>query len=356
MALEDVMAYSLGGNTVGSYLGAVLVFAAVFISLCAVRYIVLRSAHGIAKRTRFERENFFTRLVRSIGWPLYVLAALYIAVKRLTIPVDFVDIVDYAFMLVAVFYVVRSFNRLVDYSTDKVVEIRRKKAVENAKVDTGVVEIFRKLLKVAAWVAALLFIVSYFGYDISGAVVGLGVTGIVVGFALQSVLADLFASFSIYFDRPFQVGEFIIIGTDMGTVTKVGLRSTRIRHLQGQELIVPNSELSKIRINNYGRMERRRVVFSFGVTYDTPAGKLETIPGIVKEIIGKIDMATVDRVHFKSYGDSALLFEVVYYVETGDYNKYMDIQQETNLQIKRRLEKEKVEFAFPTQTLYVRKG
>ncbi|MBN1896159.1 MAG: mechanosensitive ion channel family protein [Candidatus Aenigmarchaeota archaeon] len=355
MALEDIIAYSMFGNTMGSYFHAVVVFAAVFISLYILRYVLLKSARGIAGRTRFGKENFFTRLVRSIGLPLYFLVALYLAVKQVVIPIELVDFVDYAFFLVAVFYVVRSFNRLVDFSTNKVVEIKKKKDGDSG-VDTGVVDIFRKLVKIAAWVAALLFIIYYFGYDISGAMLGLGVTGIVVGFALQSVLADLFASFSIYFDRPFQIGDFIVIGDDLGSVTKVGLRSTRIKHLKGQELIVPNSELSKIRINNYGKMEKRRISFTFGVTYDTPSKKLEAIPGIVKDIINGVKFADADRVHFKEYGDSALIFEVVYFVATGDYNKYMDIQEKINLGLKRMLEKMKVEFAYPTQTLYVKKS
>ncbi len=355
MAFEDVMAYTVFGNTLGSYFHAVVVFAAVLISLCVIRYVILKSARGIAGRTRFSKENFFTKLIRSIGWPLYFLTALYLAVKQVIIPLELVDFVDYSFFLVAVFYVVRSFNRLVDFSTETVVKIKKKKDGDSS-VDTGVVDIFRKIIKITAWIAALLFIIYYFGYDISGAMLGLGVTGIVIGFALQSVLSDLFASFSIYFDRPFQIGDFIVIGDDLGVVTKVGLRSTRVKHLKGQELIVPNSELSKIRINNYGKMEKRRISFTFGVTYDTPSKKLEMIPGVVKEIIGTIELADADRVHFREYGDSALIFEVVYYVATGDYNKYMDIQQQINLELKKRLEKMKVEFAYPTQTLYVKKS
>jgi small-conductance mechanosensitive channel len=177
----------------------------------------------------------------------------------------------------------------------------------------------------------------------------------VLAFGLQHILGDIFASFSIFFDKPFNVGDFIIVGDNMGVVKKVGIKSTRVQSLWGQEVVIPNKELTSARINNYKKMERRRVQFSFGVVYDTSAENLEKVLEITKGIVEKIELAELDRVHFKEYGNYSLNFEVIYYVNTPDYNKYMDIQQEINLLLKKRFEKEGITFAYPTQTVIVNK-
>ena len=186
-------------------------------------------------------------------------------------------------------------------------------------------------------------------------VASFGVLGIVLAFGLQEILSDIFASISIFFDKPFEIGDFIIVGDNIGVVKKVGIKSTRIQSLWGQEVVIPNKELTSARINNYKKMEKRRIQFSFGVVYDTSAEKLEKVLEITKEIVDKIELADLNRVHFKEYGDFSLNFEVIYYVNTPDYNKYMDIQQEINLSIKKRFEKEGIIFAYPTQTVIINK-
>jgi small-conductance mechanosensitive channel len=139
----------------------------------------------------------------------------------------------------------------------------------------------------------------------------------------------------------------------MGVVKNVGIQSTRIQSLWGQEVVIPNQELTSTRINNYRKMKRRRVQFSFGVVYDTSAEQLEQVLDITKEIIEGANLVELDRVHFKEYGDFSLNFEVVYFVNIPDYNTYMDIQQEINLKLKKRFEKEKIQFAYPTQTVII---
>ena len=193
------------------------------------------------------------------------------------------------------------------------------------------------------------------GYNVSGLLAGVGIGGIAIAFALQNVLADVFASITIYFDKPFKVGDYIVIGADSGTVKNIGIKSTRIQTLQGQELVVSNKELTEARIHNYKKMKTRRVVFEFGVEYDTPTKKMKKIPGMLDKIFKKVDGADMERVHFKSFGDSALLYEVVYYISTKEYKIYMDIQEEMNLELKQAFEKEKISMAYPTQTLYLKK-
>jgi small-conductance mechanosensitive channel len=206
------------------------------------------------------------------------------------------------------------------------------------------------------WVFAALLILSNLGYDITALMAGLGIGGIAIALALQNVLEDIFSSLSIYFDKPFVVGDFIILGDDLGEVQKIGIKTTRIKHLQGQELVVSNKELTSTRIHNYGKMKKRRVVFDFGVVYDTPVKKLKKIPDIIKNVVESAGPTTFDRAHFKKFWESSLNFEVVYYITGSDYNAYMDIQESINLAIMEEFESMGVEFAYPTQTVYLNKS
>ena len=163
------------------------------------------------------------------------------------------------------------------------------------------------------------------------------------------------SSFAIYFDKPFVVGDYIVFGDQKGTVEKIGIKTTRLRSLFGEEIIVSNKDLTSSIVQNFRKMKERRVVFNFGVTYDTPTEKLREIPQIIKKIIEEFEIARLDRVHFKKFGDFSLDFEVSFYLSTPDYNKYMDVQQEINLKIMDIFNEKKIEFAFPTQTIYSKK-
>ncbi len=171
--------------------------------------------------------------------------------------------------------------------------------------------------------------------------------------AAQNILADLFSSFAIYFDKPFVIGDFVIVGDKMGVVEKVGIKTTRIRALQGEEIVMPNKDLTSSHIQNFKKMRERRVVFTFGVTYETKTESLRAIPAMVRKIIESQEKTRFDRAHFSAYGESDLTFEVVYYVLSGDYNKYMDIQQAINLEIKEAFERQGIDFAYPTRTRYL---
>ncbi|CAN5880750.1 mechanosensitive ion channel family protein [soil metagenome] len=219
-----------------------------------------------------------------------------------------------------------------------------------AKTAFGVVRFFAL---VAIWTSVAILILSTFGIEITPLVAGLGIGGIAVGFALQQILGDIFCSVAIVLDRPFEVGDFIITGDHMGSIEHIGVKTTRVRSLGGEQIIFPNSDLIGSRVRNYKRMAERRVTFGFGVLYATSAEKLERLPEIVREIIEAQAQTRFDRAHFASFGDSSLDFEVVYHVLSPDYNLYMDIQQQINLSLFRRLEEIGIGFAFPSRTLYV---
>jgi small-conductance mechanosensitive channel len=215
--------------------------------------------------------------------------------------------------------------------------------------------ILNKVVQFIVYLAALFVILWILGIDLSAVVVGLGVGSIAIAFALQSTLGDVFSAFSIYFDRPFQIGDFIVVGEYTGTVTNIGVKSTRLKLLHGEELVIPNKELTSTAVRNFRKLEKRRVQFNVGVTYGTPSAKLKKIPGIVTEILQKIDLATLDHVFFTEFGVYSLIFTIVYYVKSANYIKYKEVQQTINFAIKEEFEKEGIEIAFPTQTVYLNK-
>lgn len=207
--------------------------------------------------------------------------------------------------------------------------------------------------RVGIWSLFLLMALDNLGFNVTALLAGLGVGGIAVALALQNVLGDLFASLAITIDKPFVVGDFLVLGAEAGSVEQIGLKSTRIRSLSGEQIIISNRQLLDTRIHNFKRMTERRVPLIFGVTYGTPATLLRQIPAIARRIIDETDGACFDRAHFKAFGDYSLTFEVIYYVESADYTAFMDAQQHINLALYEALEQVEVDFAFPTQTLYL---
>jgi len=204
-------------------------------------------------------------------------------------------------------------------------------------------------------VIGIVFLMDNLGFNISAVVAGLGIGGIAIALAAQAILGDLFSYFVIFFDRPFEVGDFINVGDKVGTVEYTGIKTTRVRALSGEQLVFANTDLTNSRIHNFKKMEKRRVVFKLGVVYQTLADTLAEIPNLVKEIIEKQPDTTFDRGHFATYGDFSLNFEFVYFVLSSDYVKFMDTQQRINLEIYKEFENRGIEFAYPTQTLFVNK-
>ncbi len=229
----------------------------------------------------------------------------------------------------------------------------RRRKLEEDRATVTMVGAINFLLQLVLWSAVLLIALQNMGIEVTTLITGLGVGGVAVALAVQNILGDLFASLAIVLDKPFVIGDFIIVDDCLGSVERVGLKTTRVRSLGGEQIIFSNADLLKSRIRNYGRMMERRVVFALGVTYQTPREKLKIIPGIIREAIEAQDKTRFDRSHFLKYGDFSLDFESVYYVLSPDYNVYMDRQQAINLHIHERFEAEGIEFAYPTQTLYL---
>jgi small-conductance mechanosensitive channel len=235
---------------------------------------------------------------------------------------------------------------------DVSLRLRRELRMQEHPEAVAAMDVLGFVIRLVVWTIVILVILDNLGIEITALIAGLGVGGVAVALATQNILGDLFASLSIVLDKPFVVGDFLSIDEFLGSVEKVGIKTTRVRSLSGEQLIFSNNDLLNSRIRNFGRMFERRVVFAFGVTYQTPAEKLRRIPTIIRDAVESQEKVRFDRAHFQKYGDSALIFETVYFVLSPDYNYYMDVQQNINLAIFERLAEEGTDFAYPTQTIH----
>ena len=352
MQVSDALAFldrTYLGNSVKTWLIAVLVTVVVLAVLALVRRVLERRLGRLVARTRTDIDDLAVDLLRmtKFFFPLFI--ALYIGSRTLAMTAILDRVIRGAMVIALLVQFALWGNAVISFWITRYMQSRMK---EDAAAATTIGAL-RFIAKLVLWTAVLLLALDNLGLDITTLVAGLGVGGIAVALALQSVLGDLFASLSIVLDKPFVIGDFIIVGDFLGTVEHIGLKTTRLRSLSGEQLVFSNGDLLSSRVRNYKRMAERRIVFGFGVVYQTPAGQLEAIPGMVREVIESLEKTRFDRAHFKGFGNFSLDFEVVYYVLVPDYNIYMDIQQQINLALYRQFEEKGIEFAYPTQTLYV---
>ncbi|MFA9439060.1 mechanosensitive ion channel family protein [Uliginosibacterium sp. sgz301328] len=331
----------------------------VALGVTLVLYLVLTGVRGIlagrlqawADRTSRRWDDIFATLVRATHGVSIFAISLLIGLRSLDMPDNAGTLVERAMVLVLLLQVGRWGSAAVAAWLDH--RLTHGEASQDGKtvMNLGIVAFGLRLL---LWVVLVLMILDNLGVNITALVASLGIGGVAVALAVQNILGDLFASLSIALDKPFVVGDFIIVDDMMGTVKHIGMKTTRIQSLFGEELIFSNADLLKSRIRNYKAMQQRRVVFNFSVAFSTPVDKLRRITEAVREAINQHgDRVRVDRVHFQAIGSGGLAFEVVYYVMSGDYNQYMDIQQDINFSIIERFAAEHIEFAFPTQTLHI---
>jgi len=337
------------------YTTSIAVFFITFAVLKAGKILIIGNMRKLAEKTANMLDDTLVEILDGVGLPLYFFLSLYVSTWFLKIAdgSPALLVLDYLLLISIVYYAVKGVGKLVDYGTGHLIRERQK--VEGKEEDVSLIRLSGKVVKVLIWAFAFLLFLGNVGVDITPLVAGAGVGGIAIAFGLQSILGDIFASFSIYFDKPFKVGDYVMVGPDEGTVKSIGIKSTRIQALRGEEIIISNKELTNTRINNFKRMDNRRIDFRIGVTYQTSPAKLEKIPKIVKKIIEDVKLSRFDRCHFSKFGDSALEYTIVYYVLSRDYVKYMDTQQEINLKIAKAFAKEKIDFAYPTQTIFLQK-
>lgn len=337
------------GNTARMWALAAASALLTFAFLFAVRYVLRRSLGTISRRTSTIVDDVAGSAVLAIRtWILLGIAA-GVGARGLALSATLHFLIEHATIVLV----------LIQLGISGGAAIRAYIAVYNGRdhdadaASATTVRAIGFLATIVLWAVLGLMALDNFGIEITALVAGLGIGGIAVALAVQNILGDLFASLSIVLDKPFIDGDFIVVGDMSGTVEQVGLKTTRVRSLSGEQLVLSNSDLLQSRIRNFKRMQERRIVMGFGVTYGTSADVLEAIPGVIREAIERHPDLRFDRAHLKALGPSSIDFEAVYLVESADYNIYMDRQQAITLELIRRFETAGIEFAFPTQTVHI---
>lgn len=336
------------GNALSEYVLALVAFVILIFLLRFIQFITLLVLGTVSKKTRNNLDDTLIQIVKSIRPRFYTFIAFYIAVRTfLALGPVAERVVSILLIIWIVYQVIFALQILVEFA------VKRFLIKDNDAGAESMAHMLGVIVKVILWIVGIVVILGNVGVDVTAFIAGLGVAGLAIGFALQPVLSDLFASFSLYFDKPFKVGDFIGTGDDYGTVEYIGIKSTRLVSYSGEQLVLANSELTNSKIRNYSIRERRHVTFNFGVDQETPLEKLRIISeGLRKIIEEEENVDEVERAWFQKFGDSAYIFEGAYYMAPPTYSEYLKLQEKINLKISEWLEKESIKLAYPTQTVY----
>lgn len=325
---------------------SLLTFIGAYVVLRMLVWVAVRAVGSIARRSSSKVDDIIIDFLHSVHGGVWVSIALLVALRLPAFPDLFETIIDGSLVVILVVQTIFLLQRVLEYLFVQHLPDAPQDAAELPAV-------LRVSLMLVLWIFGVLLILSNLGINVVSLVAGLGIGGIAIALAVQNILGDIFSSYSLYFDKPFKEGDFIIVGQHMGTVKKIGLKTTRLESLDGEEIVISNQELTSTRVRNYKRMHQRRVVLHFGVLYDTPPAMMRKIPTMVREVIEATENVRFDRAHFKQFGDSSLDFEVVYYMLNSNYNAYMDAQEQINLAIMERFAQHAIGFAFPTRTVHL---
>ena len=337
-------------NPIESWIIAAVVAAVIGSSLFIIRTILARRLAKVAERTATSADDAIVDLLRRTRY-FFILAAA-IAGGML-----FLDLPPRAYSVGRLLGTIALIVQIAIWGNGLITFWFRNYAEQKAESDLAsrtTIAAFSFVAKALLWIMLALVALNRLGFDVTALITGLGVGGIAIALAVQNVLGDLFAALAIVLDKPFVVGDTITVDTFTGTVEHIGLKTTRLRSVNGEQLIFSNADLLKSRIRNFKRMEERRVLFVVGVTYDTTADTLARIPTIIRESVEAQEQVRFDRSHLVMYADSALNFETVYFMTTADYLTYANTHQAVLLAIYRRFAAEKIEFAYPTRTVVVK--
>lgn len=345
----DILQNRYLDNTVGEWIVAGVIALVVLATLTIGQRLLTRRLRRLAQATPTAFDDVLAEMVAGTRRWIIVFAALYAGGRLLALP-PVADRLLTSALLVALF-VQAALWASGGIATWLAHHLREKRQTDAADVTT--MNVLGFVARVGVWAVAALLILDNLGFNITALVASLGIGGVAVALALQNILGDVFASLSIALDKPFAIGDFIVVDGLLGTVERIGIKTTRLRSLSGEQLVFSNADLLRSRIHNYKRMAERRVVFRFGVVYQASSECLERIPGMVRRIVEAQPQTRFDRAHFWNFGDSSLDFEAVYYVLAADYNVYLDIQQAINLALFREFRQAGIEFAYPTRTVHV---
>jgi small-conductance mechanosensitive channel len=350
--LNDLLALPLFRNSFAEWLLAAALAAGAFIVLVTLRRIVRKYHEKLVATSRWEIAEVPAEVLSRTTALFFFVLSVFLGLKTLSMGAGAARTLT-SVLTITVFW---QAGVWISAAAGGWLERRRRHSSAADRAVVGSLGVIGFITRVVIWAIVGLLTLDNLGIDVTALVAGLGIGGIAVALAVQNILGDLFASLSITFDKPFLVGDFLIIDDFLGAVEYIGIKSTRLRSLGGEQIIISNANLLNSRVRNYGRMLERRVVFATNIARETGVEDLEKIPGIIKAAIAEQADTRFDRSHFAKHSPGSFDFETVYYVLSPDYNRYMDIQQAINLRLHRELERLGVDFAYPTQKLYLSRG
>jgi small-conductance mechanosensitive channel len=334
-------------NTVRDYAIALGVIIGGVVLVFAFKKLIARRIQAWAATTPGTWDDFIVECIVRFGTPIAQWTIVYWGIHLLDLPKESERPIEIATSLIVTYYALRLISSLIVLLVKSGVR-HRGYGEEKIKQLGGLILIINGIV----WILGIIFLLGNWGIEVTPIIAGLGIGGIAVALAAQNILGDVFNYFVIFFDRPFEVGDFIIVDDKLGTIEYVGIKTTQIRSLSGEQIIIGNANLTNSRIHNYKRMLQRRVVFTINVQYGTPREIVEKIPGMLRAIVERQKLARFDRAHFATYAEWSLRFEVVYYVLSADYNVFMDTQQAINFAIYQEFEAMKIKFAVPTRIIH----
>jgi len=347
--LQEILKQVYFDNTIERWLMAFGIALVLSIVLSILNKQLIRHFRSYSQKTHSDFDDLLVELLSKTSYILIVVFSLFIGSLFLNVNDTILQIRKSIIIIAIIVQFGFWCNGLIAYYVNK--KAREETFRTGAKVTQ--LKAIGFVIQILVWITVIILIISNLGFNVTTLITGLGIGGIAIALALQNVLSDVIASMSIILDKPFEVGDFIVVDDLRGDVEDIGLKTTRVRSISGEQLIFSNNDLLQSRIKNYKRMNDRRILFTLGVVYETAYEKLERIPDILNEIITEEPKTRFDRAHFQSYGDFSLNFEIVYYVLSPDYIDFMNAQQSINLAIFKRFQEEGIEFAYPTQTLFV---
>ena len=346
MWLDELIATKVCGNTVQDYLMALALFFCVVVVLRIIVRAVIARLRNLAEKTTTLIDDFIVQILeRHIGAAVYLVVGISLSARMLVFPKG----LDQILQMVVVTFLTFKAVQVVQEGLVFFLESWTQRAGSRDPSSALMIKNLSVVVRVALWTGGILFVLDNLGFNVTAFVAGLGIGGVAVALAAQAILGDLFSAFAIFLDKPFEIGDAVVIGDMTGTVEHIGIKTTRVRSVSGEQLVFSNADMTSSRIRNFKRMSERRVLFKLGIVYETSLEKTKAVPEIVQRIVQSQPKTRFDRAHFFQFGDFALEFEVVYFVLDPDYNTYMDIHQAVILQIKEKFEKEEIAFAYPTQ-------
>lgn len=350
-SLKTLLHESFLGNTIKTWSIAAAIFLVTLLLLTLVHKAILKRARTTAERTATQLDDAWVEVMDATGFFGFFAAALFVAHYAIDMTKGMTQFLDRSLGILVGIQIALWVQKGVSAFLGVWLKSQQGEstaALANATTIAGAVRFLARLI---IWTVLLLVVLSNLGVELTTIIAGLGVGGVAAALAVQQVFGDVIAGLSMYFDRPFDLGDFVIVGDVLGRVTRIGLRTTRIDALSGEKVVYPNGALASHHIRNFGKMEERRIVFGLGIEYGLSTEKVEQARTIITEVIQAQERIRFDRAHFKEFGAHSLNFEVVYFVLSPDYNEYMDLQHRINVEIYRRFEEADIPFAYPTQTL-----